>query len=94
MLKGVKRLLHDEGLTIRGVERLHKDQGLKRILGVEAESLSTVTAPTDATPAFAPPGLRALLADLEQAKARLDAVLARLPADRRRGILDFARRTR
>lgn len=77
VLKGVKRLLHDEGLTIRGVERLHKDQGLKRILGGEAESVSAIKAPAEARPTFATPGLRALLTDLEQAKARLDAVLAR-----------------
>lgn len=27
VLKAVRRLLHDEGLTIRGVQRLHKEQG-------------------------------------------------------------------
>ena len=31
LLKAVKRLLHDEGMTIKGVQRLHKEQGLKRL---------------------------------------------------------------
>jgi DNA-binding transcriptional MerR regulator len=33
VLAGVRRLLHDEGLTIKGVQKLHKDQGLKVLLG-------------------------------------------------------------
>lgn len=31
LLKAIKRLLHDEGLTIKGVLRLHKEQGLKTL---------------------------------------------------------------
>lgn len=31
VLKAVKRLLHDEGLTIKGVQRLYKEQGIKHI---------------------------------------------------------------
>jgi len=77
VLKGVKRLLHDEGLTIRGVERLHKEQGLKRILGTDtgAETAVAMTV-TSASPADTS-RLHAVLADLEQARARLDAVLTR-----------------
>lgn len=83
VLKAVKRLLHDEGLTIRGVQRLHKDQGLKRLLGADAALLidEGELAPPDAalsqgveSPHSA--RLRAVLADLEQAKASLDAVLS------------------
>ena len=77
VLKGVKRLLHDEGLTIRGVERLHKAQGLKRILGAESESPAAVTAPRPIEAPVDGARLHALVADLEQAKARLDAVLTR-----------------
>ena len=36
ILKGVRRLLHEEGLTLKGVARLQKAQGIKRILGKEA----------------------------------------------------------
>src|SRR3990167_7401287 len=29
VLRGVRRLLHDEGYTIKGVQKLHREQGLK-----------------------------------------------------------------
>ncbi|HEX7884471.1 MAG TPA: MerR family transcriptional regulator, partial [Phenylobacterium sp.] len=29
MLHGVRRLLHDEGYTIKGVQKLHREHGLK-----------------------------------------------------------------
>ena len=85
VLKAIKRLLHDEGLTIRGVQRLHKDQGLKRLLGAAASLLidEGESAPSNATPSHSAESpadsarLRAVLADLEQARARLDAVLSR-----------------
>ncbi len=32
VLKGVRSLLHDDGYTIKGVQRLHKEQGVKRLL--------------------------------------------------------------
>lgn len=81
-LKGVRRLLHDEGLTIRGVQRLHKEHGLKRITGEAADEPADVVAarpdPTPESPTAAradPAALRAVLAGLETARARLDAVL-------------------
>jgi DNA-binding transcriptional MerR regulator len=32
VLKSVRALLRDEGYTIKGVQRLHKEQGIKRLL--------------------------------------------------------------
>src|SRR4030095_16717939 len=32
VLKGVRRLLHDEGYTIKGVQRLHREQGVARLV--------------------------------------------------------------
>jgi DNA-binding transcriptional MerR regulator len=32
VLKGVRALLHEDGYTIKGVQRLHKEQGLRRLL--------------------------------------------------------------
>ena len=82
VLKAVKRLLHDDGLTIRGVQRLHKEQGLKKLIGAEAAALiddgdvTFSTAISDVARAETS-RLHQVLADLEQAKARLDAVLSR-----------------
>lgn len=86
VLKAVKRLLHEEGLTIKGVQRLHKEQGLKRLAAYgDPEGLVAFEpeggAPPEPRPGTAPAvssvRLRQVLADLEGARARLDAVLNR-----------------
>ncbi|MDQ8030058.1 MAG: MerR family transcriptional regulator [Brevundimonas sp.] len=95
VLKAVKRLLHDEGMTIKGVQRLYKEQGLKRIAAwgdpeglVSFEPDGVVVEPVAAKPAAAPAPaavaapvstvrLRQALAELEGAKARLEAALSR-----------------
>jgi DNA-binding transcriptional MerR regulator len=77
VLRGVRRLLHDEGYTIKGVQRLHREQGLRRLVaagegeGAEAASAEQ-TAPVSAADRS---GLLDALHDLETAKARLDALL-------------------
>ncbi|MFJ6023862.1 MerR family transcriptional regulator [Brevundimonas sp. NPDC092305] len=82
LLKAVRRLLHEEGLTIKGVQRLHKEQGLKR-LALYGDPDQTVSFDDDApAPATVSNGgsvvrLRQVLADLEGARARLEAVLSR-----------------
>ena len=73
-LKAIRRLLHDEGMTIRGVERLYQAGGLKRILG--GEPTDGVTRARTGAPASVD-DLHALLADIDAAKARLGAVLRR-----------------
>ncbi|MFN3816529.1 MerR family transcriptional regulator [Brevundimonas sp.] len=83
VLKGVRRLLHEQGLTIKGVQRLYKDQGLKAVAGFsDAEAAFTPAAEPEGagTPAAAARDtarLRAVLADLEAARARLDEALGR-----------------
>jgi DNA-binding transcriptional MerR regulator len=86
LLKAVRRLLHDEGLTIKGVQRLHREQGLKR-LAVYGDPDGAVAFEPEggagAAPAPAVPTggssvrLRQILAELEGARARLEAVLSR-----------------
>lgn len=88
VLKAVKRLLHDEGMTIKGVQRLYKEQGIKRIAAWgDPDGLVTFepegageAAPVAAAPAAAPVSsvrLRQVLAELEGARARLEATLSR-----------------
>jgi DNA-binding transcriptional MerR regulator len=82
VLKAVKRLLHDDGLTIRGVQRLHTEQGLKKLIGAEAAALIqdgdvAINLAKSDTGRLETSNLQQVLADLEQAKARLDAVLSR-----------------
>lgn len=44
LLSGIKRLLHDEGLTIRGVQKILRDHGVKHVAGLSDESLSLADA--------------------------------------------------
>lgn len=93
VLKGVRRLLHDDGMTIKGVLRLHKAQGIEKIAqygdpdvvtAFEPEGAATA-APASASVQPAAPAsaggssvrLRQVLAELEGARARLEAVLSR-----------------
>jgi DNA-binding transcriptional MerR regulator len=84
ILKAIRRLLHDEGLTIKGVQRLHKEQGLARLAAYgDPDAAFVMDAEPevvgDGDPARAgasSAGLAAVLADLDAARARLDAVLA------------------
>ncbi|NJC42313.1 DNA-binding transcriptional MerR regulator [Brevundimonas alba] len=86
LLKAVKRLLHEDGLTIKGVQRLHREQGIKRLAAWgdpdglvtfepdgAAEAAPVQPAPTGASSVR----LRQVLAELEGARARLEAVLSR-----------------
>jgi DNA-binding transcriptional MerR regulator len=82
VLTGVRRLLHDEGYTIKGVQRLHREQGLAHLVAAgqgvlpPAEAGFTELLGGDLDEA-ARGRLSEALADLEGAKARLDALLKR-----------------
>ena len=81
VLRGVRRLLHDEGYTIKGVQKLHREQGVKRL--VAAGEGVAVAPPAEKPPTPAKPAkptgdktaLLEALRDLETAKARLDGLL-------------------
>ncbi len=87
VLRGVRTLLHDEGYTIKGVQKLHREQGVRRLAaagkGETAESLEALdfdeTPAPSVNQAAAPDRARleSTLAALEAAKAALDAVLER-----------------
>jgi DNA-binding transcriptional MerR regulator len=82
VLQGVRRLLHDEGYTIKGVQRLHREQGLARLVAagqgeappIEAGLTELLGGDLDEA---ARGRLSEALAALEGAKARLDALLKR-----------------
>lgn len=40
LLSGIKHLLHDEGLTIRGVQKILREQGVRHVSGVSDEAAS------------------------------------------------------
>ena len=74
VLRGVRHLLHDEGYTIKGVQRLHREEGLRRL--VNAGGADEAPAGHGAAPVGAgPDNLYDALRDLETAKQRLDSLL-------------------
>jgi DNA-binding transcriptional MerR regulator len=82
VLAEVRRLLHEEGYTIKGVQKLHRELGGKRFLDGEVEAPAPIataeppSAPAADLTADAKERLTAVLDQLEAAKARLDALLA------------------
>jgi DNA-binding transcriptional MerR regulator len=94
-LKAVRRLLQDEGLTIKGLQRLYREHGAAALSGNLATMLAASNEtglPSDAPAATSAPSdtpasrtafhiaprmaeLRAALAEIETARARLDRVL-------------------
>jgi DNA-binding transcriptional MerR regulator len=72
VLRGVRRLLHDEGYTIKGVQKLHREQGIRRLV---AAGEGTGRGPAPAEPPSGAQALLDALRDLETAKARLDGLL-------------------
>lgn len=62
LLAGIRRLLHDEGMTIRGVQKILREQGVRHVAGLcggdtspEEEALArAMAARFDAEPQFGP----------------------------------------
>ena len=75
VLKGVRRLLHDEGYTIKGVQKLYRESGLRRLTGEGPEA--PAVAETGSLTFNSRARLQAALVELEAAKARLDKLLGR-----------------
>ncbi len=84
VLAAIRKLLHVDGYTIKGVQKLHKEHGLKRLLDAPASSPAPPPAFDDDlfTPLSdagltteARQRLETALQDLEAAKARLDHLL-------------------
>ncbi|MET0295024.1 MAG: MerR family transcriptional regulator [Phenylobacterium sp.] len=84
VLRGVRRLLHDEGYTIKGVQRLYREEGVRRLVAAGAGEGAAPPPLAFERPAEARDleedaraRLQAALAELEAAKARIDALLGR-----------------
>ena len=77
VLRGVRHLLHDDGYTIKGVQRLHREQGVRRLVAAgEGEGIEPPAAGRSApVGAAGRSGLLDALQDLEAAKTRLDGLL-------------------
>jgi len=80
VLAGVRRLLHDEGYTIKGVQKLHRELGSKRFLAGERDARPAASEPAAPVAELGDETRQRLartLQELIDVKARLDALLAR-----------------
>lgn len=84
VLRGIRRLLHEDGYTIKGVQRLHREEGVRRLIAAGQGLAAPGPGPGESMlPAIsaldgqARERLETAMADLEAAKARLDALLRR-----------------
>lgn len=82
VLRGVRTLLHDDGYTIKGVQRLHKEQGVARLVAAANGAAAPGEAmfiPHEDAPLTDGDRDRLIhaLDDLESAKAKLDRLLRR-----------------
>ncbi|MBI1407622.1 MAG: MerR family transcriptional regulator [Caulobacter sp.] len=84
ILRAVRTLLHDEGYTIKGVQKLHKDGGLKRLMAIASGEETPGPPPAEAGSGQerdlsdeARGRLTETLNDLEAIKVRLDGLLKR-----------------
>jgi DNA-binding transcriptional MerR regulator len=88
VLNGVRTLLHSEGLTIKGVQKLHRDQGLAQVIaaGIGSNGSARLDPDIDYDPSTASDHrldgaarnrLAFALDDLTAIKSRLDGLLAR-----------------
>ena len=88
VLNGVRTLLHREGLTIKGVQKLHRDQGMAHVIAAGLGSNGSAMLDADAARVIeSAPSLELVdeardrlaftLDDLQAVKARLDGLLKR-----------------
>ena len=83
VLRGVRTLLHDNGYTIKGVQRLHKEHGVRHLVEAAAaqpadpESAGFTPLRRPILGEHARSRLTDVLDDLESTKTRLDALLRR-----------------
>jgi DNA-binding transcriptional MerR regulator len=79
ILGGIRRLLHEEGYTIAGVQKLYREQGASRLIttgggGAVPSPDARPVARAEAAPSMRA-ALRSALDDLVAARARLGAAL-------------------
>lgn len=82
LLAGIKKLLHEDGLTIKGAQKLLREQGVKNIAAIGADQLGAVPDVTEVIEAAPAPDLTEVvepapdpdLTEVVEAAPRPDAV--------------------
>jgi len=85
LLGGIRRLLHDEGITIKGVQKILREQGVKHVSGLAVETFDTQSqaAENAATELVADPAIDADTKDSTETNTEAAAITADTNADDR-----------
>lgn len=54
LLSGIKKLLHDDGLTIRGVQKILREHGIRHVAGFAVQDFETEEDPATTAPPVVP----------------------------------------
>lgn len=76
LIAGIRRLLHDEGLTIRGVQKMLREQGVRHVASFAAEGFLDPTAFDVPEPEAPPPAEVVPLAYWREQRREADPVSA------------------
>src|SRR5690606_3266099 len=50
LLRGIRGLLYDDGMTIKGVQKILRERGIRHVIGLGAVANGAADAPADAVP--------------------------------------------
>ena len=50
LLRGIRGLLYDDGMTIKGVQKILRERGVRHVIGLGAEAETEAAAPAPAVP--------------------------------------------
>ena len=75
LLRGIKRLLHEEGYTTKGVQKILRSDGVDHVVGIGRGEIAPSSAGTSGEEGEAAiDALEALLADVQRLKGLLGAL--------------------
>ncbi len=76
LLRGIQHLLYEDGLTIKGAQKILKSKGVKHVSNMVPEPLADTPPdkPVD-KPSDTPSDLAAIISQLQQLKASIEATL-------------------
>jgi resuscitation-promoting factor RpfA len=75
LLGGIRRLLHDEGMTIRGVQKVLREQGIKHVAALTGEDIAVEAGPDAYDLIAPPPPVPAEVVDLASRKKPVEIVV-------------------
>ena len=67
LLRGIRVMLYDEGLTIKGLQKVFRERGLRHVVAV-GEGVEIAASVDEDAPDASPQGLRAVITALERVR--------------------------